>query len=210
MYKDSLKPYLNDLAGRKPAPGGGSAAALAAATGAALISMVCNFTVGKEKYKAVEAEIKEMLSSAEGLRAEFMDLVDKDVAAYKKVSSAYTMPKETDDEKKIRGRSIQEALKEALAVPLEVCICCYRAMKLCPEVGKKGNSNLVSDVGVAIALLESAFRSALLNVEINLSAIKDKECIVEVRRVLDPLEKETGIIAEAVWQAVKDTMTKGA
>lgn len=208
MYYETLKKYLDDLAGRKPAPGGGSAAAMAAAVGVSLISMVANFTIGKEKYKSSENEIKELLSSSEALREKLMNLVDEDVVAYRKVSCAYKLPKESPQDKKKREQAIQSGLKEALAAPLEVCKCCHQGSKLCPVLLKKGNVNLISDVGVAVALLKSAFQSALLNVEINLRGLKDREFILQVRAVLEPMEKELTVIDQEVTGEVEEHLKK--
>ena len=202
MYRESLQKYLDDLASNKPAPGGGSAAALAAATGVALLSMVANFTVGKEKYKTVENEIKDVLSEAESLREKLMGLVDQDVAAYKKISSAFKLPKDSAEDKKTRTQAIQQGLKEALSPPLEVCKCCQRASELCPVLAAKGNLNLISDVGVAVSLLDSAFQSALLNVEINLKGIKDEAFILQIRKILEPMEKKISAIKEEVENEV--------
>ena len=203
MYQDSLKKYLDDLAAKLPAPGGGSAAALTAATGAALISMVANFTIGKEKYKSVEEEIKKVLSSSEDLRQKLINLVDEDVTAYKKLSSAYKLPKDSPEDKRKREQVVQQGLKEALATPLEVCKLSHQAVKLCPVMSEKGNANLISDVGVAVALLASAFQSALLNVEINLKSIKDNEFILKIREVLKPMEEEVEIINQEVGAEVE-------
>lgn len=118
MYLEGkFKEYLDDLAAKKPAPGGGSAAAAVGALGVSLLSMVANFTVGKEKYKEVQPEIQEILSSSEKLRAELQKLVDEDIAAYQEVSAAYKMPKEAEQDKKTRTEAIQTALKDAMAVP---------------------------------------------------------------------------------------------
>ncbi|MBN2097193.1 MAG: cyclodeaminase/cyclohydrolase family protein [Candidatus Omnitrophica bacterium] len=206
MYKNALKKYLDDLASKLPAPGGGSAAALTAATGTALLSMVANFTLGKEKYKAVQGEIKEILFSAESLREKLMQLVDQDIVAYKKLSSAYKLPKESTEDKKKRSLAIEQGLKEALGTPLEICKCCHKAVKLCPALAKKGNSNLISDVGVASLLLQSAFESALLNVDINLKYIKQQEFIVEVREIIGPMQKELSAISQEVIKEVKDNL----
>ena len=203
MYQDTLKKYLDDLAAKLPAPGGGSAAALTAATGAALISMVANFTIGKEKYKFVEEEIKKVLSSSEDLRQKLINLVDEDVTAYKKLSSAYKLSKDSPEDKRKREQAMQEGLKEALATPLEVCKLSHQAVKLCPVMSEKGNANLISDVGVAVALLASAFQSALLNVEINLKSIKDNEFILKIREVLKPIEEEVEIINQEVGAEVE-------
>jgi formiminotetrahydrofolate cyclodeaminase len=109
MYKDNLKQYLDDLASNKPAPGGGSAAALAGALGASLLSMVANFTLGKEKYKDVEDEVKDILKSLDKYRKELENLIDEDVLAYQKLSSAYKLSKETEEDKKLRAKAVQKA-----------------------------------------------------------------------------------------------------
>ena len=162
MYKNvSLKRYLDDLAARLPAPGGGAAAALTAGLGASLISMVVNFTLGKPKYAAFDTDLKKILKRSEELRAKFLDLVDLDVAAYK-----------------------SRNMRDALNIPFMVCRLCLEAAKLCPGLIKKGNVRLISDVGVAAILLESAFASAYYNVEINLESLEDKPLTKSVRKEL--------------------------
>jgi methenyltetrahydrofolate cyclohydrolase len=152
-YKDeSIKKYLDDLAADTPAPGGGSAAALTAGMGAALISMVANFTIGKPKYAAFEEEIKAVLSSSEKLREEFLRLVDLDITAYE-----------------------SKNMRDALNIPFMVCRLCYEGIKLCSPLITRGNVNLISDVAVAAILLESAFAAAYFNVEINLKTLDDKK-----------------------------------
>jgi formiminotetrahydrofolate cyclodeaminase len=179
MYRDeTLKKYLDDLAAKLPAPGGGSAAAMSAAMGAALISMVANFTVGKPKYSQYEQEVKEILEKSEKLREEFLGLVDKDVLAYQ-----------------------SKNIREALDVPFMVCRLAFEAMQLCPALITKGNVNLISDVGVAAVFLEAAFTCARLNVEINLKSIEDKEFAALTRRELDEKEK-------SIRELRKDTEVK--
>jgi len=163
MYKDeSLKKYLDDLAARLPAPGGGSAAAMTAAMGAALISMVANFTVGKPKYAQHEQEIKGILEKSEKLRAEFTELVDRDVEAYK-----------------------SKDVRKALDVPCALARLCHVAIQLCPPLITKGNVNLVSDVAVAAVFLEAAFAAASCNVEINLKMLGDEKLTKELRSELE-------------------------
>jgi formiminotetrahydrofolate cyclodeaminase len=162
MYcNQSLKQYLDDLAAKKPAPGGGSAAALAAALGASLISMVVNFTIGKPKYAQYENELRQVLEKSEKLRQEFLNLVDLDVVAYQ-----------------------SKNLQEALNVPLTVCRLSFEGISLCPALIQKGNVNLISDVAVAAVLLESAFTSAYFNVEINLKSLADKKLSQDIRKEL--------------------------
>ena len=196
--------YLDDLASKKPAPGGGSAAAAVGALGVSLLSMVANFTVGKEKYKDAEPEIKQILSSTEKIREELQKLVDEDVTAYQKVSAAYKMPKQTEQEKEARTEAIQTALKDAMAVPLATCRNLAEAMKLCEPLLEKGNVNLVSDVGVGAELIASGFASAVLNVEVNLSGVKDRDFVVRIREELSPKEKEIEIIRQKVVNGTKE------
>lgn len=162
MYKnESLKKYLNDLAAKLPAPGGGSAAAFNAGLGAALISMVVNFTLGKPKYAKYEKELKSILDKSEILRLEFLRLTDQDVVAYK-----------------------SRDLRDALNIPFMVARLCAEGIKLCPPLLKKGNLNLISDVAVAAILLESGFSGACFNVEINLKALNDKKLSRGIRKEL--------------------------
>ena len=174
MYiEEPLKKYLDETASGSSTPGGGSVAALAGALGAALTSMVCNFTVGKKKYADVEADVAEILSEVEGIRHELLNLMVKDTQVYGHVTAAYKMPKDTPEEKKSRTQAIQEALKMAMQAPLDAAICCHKVLKLNIPLLEKGNTNLISDVGVAVLLAEAAMRSAVMNVEINLSYIND-------------------------------------
>lgn len=171
MYKDSsLKKYLDDLAAKKPAPGGGSAAALNAALGASLISMVVNFTIGKPKYARFEPGLKEILKQSEKLRENLLELVDLDVAAFRSGNA-----------------------RDALNIPFMLARLCFEAIKLCPPLIKKSNPNLISDVAVAAVLLESAFVSACFNVDINLRSLGDKKLSVNIK-------KELGQKARKVWQ----------
>lgn len=168
MYKDSsIKRYLDDLAARLPAPGGGSAAALTAAMGASLISMVINFTLDKPKYAEYEEELKSILEKSEKLREQFLNLVDLDVIAYK-----------------------SKNIRDALDIPFMVSRLSFEGIKLCPALIKKSNINLISDVGVASVLLESAFVCAYFNVEINLKSLGDKKLTGNIRKELLQKEKQ--------------------
>lgn len=166
-YKDeNLKKYLDDLAAKLPAPGGGSASALTAGLGASLISMVVNFTLGKPKYAKYENELKKILEESEKLREGLLNLVDLDVVAYK-----------------------SKNIRDALDVPFMVCRLCFEGIKLCPPLITKGNVNLISDVAVAAILLESSFVAAYFNVEINLKSLNDKKLTRTIRKELIQKEK---------------------
>lgn len=166
-YKtQSLAKYLNDLAAKLCAPGGGSASALNAALGASLVSMVVNFTLGKPRYAVFEKELKLILVKSEKLRKQFLDLVDLDVAAYQ-----------------------SKNIRKALAVPLKLSRLSFQAAKLCLPLVKKGNVNLISDVAVAAIFLESAFVGACFNVEVNLKNLADIQLTRKISKELSQMHK---------------------
>jgi len=179
MAARTIQSFLDALASGEPTPGGGGAAALTGAQAAALVSMVLNFTVGKKKYAAVDEEMRSYLVETEQLRAELTALIDEDERAFAGVAATYTMPKESDDEKAARTAAMQSALKVAAAVPFVIAEKCMRVMQLAVPVGAKGNANVVSDAATANYLALSAFKSALVNVNVNLTFIKDETFVAE-------------------------------
>ena len=198
--------FLGELASNSPTPGGGSVAALAGALGAALISMVGNLTAGKKKYENIEEDIKKIVSSSEKLRYELSQLIEEDVKAFNNFMATYKMPKETEDEKRMRTEKIQEALIEAAKVPLKTAYKCLDIMILSREVAEKGNVNLISDVGVAVLMAEAALESAILNVKINLRMIKDEKVRTELSSSMEEiLLKEKGQ-KEKVLEIVESKM----
>lgn len=179
-YKSkSLEKYLDDLAAKKPAPGGGSAAALTGALACALLSMVCNFTLGKEKYKDIERKIGNILKQTEVLRRRFLELVDLDVEAYYKVYNS----------RKGDSKIYQINLIKATTVPLEICELSACAFGFCAFLAKRANKYLLSDCIVAEELLKSCFKSAETNVIINLPQIKDKKFILKTKKTIAKLKK---------------------
>ncbi|MGH8507550.1 MAG: methenyltetrahydrofolate cyclohydrolase [Gammaproteobacteria bacterium] len=176
----SIQMFLDGLASKSSTPGGGSAAAIMGAMGAALVSMVCNLTIGKQNYLEVEDDMKDVLRRAEELRQRLADMVRADVEVFDQVMAAYGLPKETDAQKTARSEAIQSALRAATEVPLNCARACAEAIALCQRVAEKGNRNVISDAGVAVLAAYAALRSAALNVYVNAGAIKDKS-FVEVR-----------------------------
>ncbi|MBU4252884.1 MAG: cyclodeaminase/cyclohydrolase family protein [Candidatus Omnitrophica bacterium] len=171
-YKtQSLTKYLNDLSAKLPAPGGGSAAAMNAAMGASLLSMVINFTLGKPKYSKYEKELKTILKKSDKLKDDFLNLVDLDILAYKSKDS-----------------------RKAMDVPLMLARFCCEGLKMLAPLIKKTNVNLISDMAIAAIFLESAFCSARLNVDINLKILNDK-------KLTGVINKELGLKAKFVKQA---------
>ena len=140
----SIESFLHELASSAPAPGGGSVAALSGALGAALISMVSNLTIGKEKYASVQDDITELLEKSERLRANLADLLEEDVEAYTRLSQTMKMPRETEEQKTVCTTAIQQALKDAADVPMRIAEKCAEAMDLCRPAEEKGNISVFS------------------------------------------------------------------
>jgi len=194
--------FLDELASSAPAPGGGSVAALSGALGAALVSMVCNLTVGKPKYADVQDDIQTLLEQSEALRHELVDLLEADVQVYTSVSRAYKMPRDTDEEKTARQEAIQAALKDATAVPMKVAEACAKILDLCTPTAEKGNVNAVSDAGVAALMAEAGLRSAALNALINLGAIKDEDFVNKERARLTALLEGKPALKDKIYDLV--------
>ena len=205
----TVRDYVAKLASGEPTPGGGSGAALAGALGAALGEMVGNFTVGKEKFAAVENDVRRILDSLGLQRVKLLELTDADAGAYAKVGAAYAMPRETDDEKAVRKASIEEALKAAAEVPLAVTDCCLSIIQELDELEEKGNPNLLSDVAVSAELALAALRCAWLNVEINLASIKDEGYVGQKREIIDRRLQRAETSARAVFDRIAQKIRGG-
>jgi len=177
---NTIAKFLDELASEQPTPGGGGAAAIMGAVGAALVSMVANLTIGKKNYEAFDAELKEARAKAEALRAELTAAINEDVDAFNAVMGAYGLPREGDEQKAARAAAIQVALKQATDAPLRAVKACHEVIKLSAIVAEKGNINVISDAGVAALAANAGLRSAALNVYINAKSIKDRE-FAEIR-----------------------------
>lgn len=206
--KKSLNAFLEELASSSPAPGGGSVAALAGALGAALTCMVCNLTIGKKKYAAVEPEMKKILAQAGDLREQFTTLIDTDTAAFNKVMEAFGLPKESEPQKALRAAAIREATKEATLVPLQVMKHCIDALALSRQVAVAGNVNSISDAGVAALMLHAAVESAGLNVRINLNGLNDQEFVGWKAEELESLRKSSHMMLEEIQSIVAEKLRK--
>ncbi|MBS3765076.1 cyclodeaminase/cyclohydrolase family protein [Candidatus Bipolaricaulota bacterium] len=190
--KQDLEVFLEDLASSKPAPGGGSAAAVAGALSAALTSMVANLTVGKERYEDVEDEFNDLLERAEELRVEFLDSIQEDIEAYNRVMDAYGAPKGTQEEKEKRKEAIQKALKGATEPPFKMAELALEVLDLARKCSIDGNQHAVTDAGASAILAEATVRTSLLNVDINLSSISDEDFVKE------KTDKKNGLSREAM------------
>ena len=170
----TVKDYLDLLKSDAPAPGGGSVSALSAAQGVGLVAMVADLTIGREKYAQYEEVCKAAKEGALNLYEELVAGIDKDTEAFNKVSAAYKMPKDTDEQKAERSAAIREANVGATEVPFETVKLCLAGLKVTETMVGKSNPNAASDLGVAALNLMAGIRGAWLNVKINLPGIKDE------------------------------------
>ena len=182
--------YLAQAAAGTAVPGGGSVAALNAALAAALTEMVANLTVGKKGYEAVEEDMKDLAGKAARLRSKLTTAIDQDAEAYTEVMAAYRLPKATDAEAAVRKQIIQEAIKQAALVPLEVARDALAVIDLAGRAIRKGNKNAASDGAVAAMNAKTAALAALYNVRINLSSIEDDAFVKELAQEVNVLQNQ--------------------
>ena len=200
--------FLDDLASGAPTPGGGSAAAVMGAMGAALVSMVCNVTIGKKGHEAVDAEMKSVRTESEGVRRRLTAMVAADVAAFDGLMAAYRLPKQSDEDKSRRAAAIELNLRAATESPLHCARACAEVIALAKRAAVCGFLGVISDAGVGVLAAHAALRSAALNVYINVPSLKDRAfaslATAEIEKLLDHSAAET----EAVFALVRDKLGK--
>jgi glutamate formiminotransferase/formiminotetrahydrofolate cyclodeaminase len=184
---------IERVASAAPTPGGGSAAALVGATGAALVEMVVALTSGRPAAANDEAALGDIARSASELRKRFVELTDRDAEAYAAVVQARRMPRDTAAQAEARGGAVAAATREATRVPLETAGAGLDVLDLAERLAAIGNRNAISDVGVAALLAAAAARGAILNVRINRPSLDpDDELHVEA----DQLETRLADLAD--------------
>jgi formiminotetrahydrofolate cyclodeaminase len=202
LAKNTLEEFTTQLAAGTPTPGGGSAAALAGALAASLLKMVCELTVGREKYRAHDEAVRAIREKAGRMRVDLLAQVDRDAAAYDEVMRAIRMPKEDDEQKRTRAAALQKANLFATETPMAVAEACAALMGLAVELSRKGNPNALSDVGTAALLAYAGLRGGAMNVRINLPGIKDAELAAKARERILLLEAEGERLREESLAAV--------
>jgi len=202
----SVETFLDELAGKQATPGGGSAAAVMGAQAAALTSMVCNLTIGKPKYAAVEEQMQALLTESEALRSTLIGMIKADVDVFDKLMACYGLPKSTDDEKAVRAEQIQTVLREATLVPLECAKACAKAIELSRVAAEHGNLGVISDAGVAVMAGYAGLKSAALNVQINAASLKDRTFAEAQLAELDTLLQAGEQAAEQIYQIVREKL----
>lgn len=199
----TIKEFLEKTYGKDPVPGGGSVAALCGSLAASLAEMVTALTIGRKKYQSVEEEMLVYAPQMEEARRRFLNFIDEDANAYQLVFDAYKLPKDTEDEQKLRNEEIQKATLHAAMIPLRVAETAVGIMSTIFEIGSKGNRNAVTDACVAMMCARTAALGAILNVRINLSGLDDKEKVSELENKCMALQDE----AQVKEAALLDTVT---
>jgi formiminotetrahydrofolate cyclodeaminase len=204
----SCKELAFELASKKPVPGGGGAAALVGALGAALNTMVANFSVGKKKFIDYKEKHEDIMQRGEILREKLIDLIDKDAENFEPLSRAYSMPSTTEDEKIEKEETLQKCLKIACSAPLEILECTYEAILLHNEIVDISSKTIISDVGVGVQCLRAALYSAYLNVEINIKSMNDEEYVLKTREKCKKMVENGAVIADEVFNKVVRIMNE--
>jgi formiminotetrahydrofolate cyclodeaminase len=198
----SYEELLEDIASKSPAPGGGSVAALSGAFGASLVSMVCNLTIGKKKFKDVEEDFKKVLEEAGAIIEELLVLSREDVKAFNEVMAAFKLDGEEKDMK------LQEAYEGAANIPLLTARKCLRVLELADFASDKGNPNTITDAGVGALMAHAGFKGAVFNVRVNLKYIQDEDFISGIEGELDVLEKTAVVLVESIEKRVESGISK--
>ena len=198
--------FVDLLASDAPAPGGGSAAALEGALGAALTAMVCSLTIGKKKYAEFEETAKAAQAKATDLKVRFVDVMDRDTEAFNVVSAAFGMPKETDEEKAARSAAIQKGLEGCTKTPFEMMELAVETLELTASILGKSNDSAASDLGVSALSLRAAIQGAWLNVLINIGSLKNKELAEDYRAKGEALLAKALPLADQIYDTVVKAM----
>ena len=202
LIDKTVAAFTEELASPAPVPGGGGASALAAAIGVSLGDMVGELTVGKKKYANVEEEIQSLMARAQALRIRFLELVDADAAAFAPLAKAYGIPKEDPN----RAQIMEEALKTACSVPMDIMRACAEASDIIEEFAAKGSRLAVSDAGCGAILCKAAMQAAALNVFINTKSMKDLSCKAALEKEADALLTKYTDLGDTIYESVANSL----
>ncbi|MBR7010911.1 MAG: cyclodeaminase/cyclohydrolase family protein [Oscillospiraceae bacterium] len=202
----TVRSFANLLGSDAPAPGGGSASALAGSLGAALIAMVNALTLGRKKYADYQALSQECFEHASLLKDRFLSAMEHDTEVFNEFSTAMALPKETPEEKAARSAAMQDALKLCIESPLHMMELCFETVKLADSSLGKTNANALSDLGVGALMLSAAVHGAWLNVLINLGALKDEAAAAAYRTKGEELLNDTVTLSHIVYEKVVNAL----
>lgn len=201
--RQTLQEFLGALASEAPTPGGGTAAAVAGAMGAALAGMVATLTLSREKYAQAHDAVRPIAEAATAARTELLVLARRDAEAYDAVVAARRLPRESEEQKTSRARAVAAATRQAAEIPMETARLAVRLLESLPELVEKGNPNAASDAGAAALLLEAATEAALLNVSINLSGAEDPDFVSRMQKETADLQVDAQRLRSHVLAAVR-------
>jgi formiminotetrahydrofolate cyclodeaminase len=173
--------FIEVAASKSHTPGGGNVSAVVATLGASMVAMVGNLTVSNKKYAEFKDQAQAQVDKLMAIIDRLKELTNKDMEAFDAYMAVFRMPKETDEEKKARAEAMEAAAKQATLVPLDICKACLEIVEEAEELSKYGNKMAISDVGVGAMVAETALRSCMLSVDINIPSIKDQDFVKEVR-----------------------------
>jgi formiminotetrahydrofolate cyclodeaminase len=200
--------FLGRLGSSEPAPGGGAAAALVGAQGAALVQMTANLTIGRARLADVEDQARSIATRAGELRQRLAELGDADTAAFEEVSAAYRLPRADDAQKTARSAAIQLALRTAASVPLTTAQVCAEVLAVAEEAAPILNVAVISDVMVGALLAQAALASAALNVEVNLAAMTDQQRVAGYAEDLQVARNGSAERVERVLEAGRSRLNR--
>jgi formiminotetrahydrofolate cyclodeaminase len=201
--KHRVDEFLSALGSPEPTPGGGTAAAVSGALGAALVEMVTALTLSREKFAEAHPAMRVIAEAASAARAEMLVLAREDALSYEAVVAARRLPKGTEEEKTARSRAIAEANRVATEVPMRTARAAVRLLAALPELVEKGNPSAASDAGTAALLLEATTAAALLNVGINLPGVQDPAFMAQMNRETADLQEEAQRLRSKVLASVR-------
>ena len=201
------KQFIEELASSAPTPGGGAACAYVGVLATCLTSMVGNLTVGKERYKNVEAEVQEKLVQLEQMRTRLAELVRADEEAFKPLAAAYRLPRATEEEKATRTEAIQAALYAASEVPLDIMATILEALAVAKFFAYNGNRSALSDIGAAATFARAAAHGVRMTVVANITSMQDEHKARVYRQRMNSLLVDIDQQADFVESYVLDHLS---
>ena len=201
---ESFDNFIERLGSSSPAPGGGAASAMVSIVSASLASMVASLTVGKKKYMEYEEEMKGILQSSEDLKNDLRQLMKDDEDAFNEIMAAYKMPKESDEEKKLRKEKLTGAAKGAIKVPWQIAGKSRDILTLSLKLSEHGNRNAITDAACAAIFAFGAIKGVLYNVRVNLTSLEDKDYVESEKMKMKFFLED----AEAVYNKVIENVDR--